>query len=548
VRGLGLRLSLLPACIALGLYAEWAALSRGPLEAAASGAEIRLAAADFVVGLVLVGCGLVAWTSRPETRTGLLLTAAGIAWFLGTFAGSGWTGYADFGALFLTLHRGPIVHALLSYPTGRLERPAEWAAVAFSYVVSAIAEVGETPVATISLAAVVLVVGAQRFARAVGPQRRARAAAAVGSAAFAAILLFSGLARLGGSTASLERGVLWAYQVVVAGIAIGLTLDLVRGGWVTATVTGLVVDLGKGEETGTLRDHLANALGDRSLVLGYWLADRGVYVDDRGRELELPEQDGDRRVTIVREGGEPVAALVHSADVLADRGLVESVAAAARIAVVNARLQTEVRRQVDELEASRSRLVEVGDSERRRLERELHDGAERRLTEVEALLDKAARGANGGVAAVLAETQAKLDRTRSELREFARGIHPRVLTDGGLPAALEELAERAAVPVELYMNDARYPAPVEAAVYFVCSEALANVGKHADALGATVEVTKRDHTLVIVVSDDGRGGARVEEGSGLRGLADRVEALGGRLTVTSRRGAGTRLVAELPVL
>ena len=159
-----------------------------------------------------------------------------------------------------------------------------------------------------------------------------------------------------------------------------------------------------------------------------------------------------------------------------------------------------------------------------------------------------AAGEHDNRAAVLAKTQAKLDRTRSELREFARGIHPRVLGAGGLPAALEELAERAAVPVELYMNDARYPASVEAAVYFVCSEALANVGKHADALGATVEVTKRDNTLVIVVSDDGRGGARVEEGSGLRGLADRVEALGGRLTVASRRGAGTRLVAELPVL
>jgi len=542
-----LRLSLLPACISLGLYAEWAALSRGPLQAPASGAEIRLAAADFLVGLVLVSCGLLAWTRRPESRTGLLLTLAGFAWFLGTFSGSGRAGYADFGALFLTLHRGPLVHALLSYPTGRLERLAEWAAVGFAYVVSAIADVGETPGATIALAAVVLVVGAQRFARAAGPQRRARAAAAVGSAAFAAVLLFSGLARIGGSTPSLDRGVLWAYQVVVAGIAIGLTLDLLRGGWVRATVTRLVVDLGEGEETGRLRDHLANALGDRSLVLGYWLADRGVYVDDRGRELELPNEDGDRRVTIVRDSGEPVAALVHGADVLADRRLVESVAAAARIAVINARLQAEVRRQVDELEASRRRVVEVGDSERRRLERELHEGAERRLAEVEALLDEAARGANGGLATLLAQTQAKLEGTRSELREFARGIHPRVLTDGGLPAALRDLVERAAVPVELQVEDMRYPSPVEAAVYFVCSEALANVRKHADASGAAVQVTKRNHLLVVVVSDDGRGRASVEEGSGLRGLADRVEALGGRLTVTSRPGAGTRLVAELPV-
>jgi signal transduction histidine kinase len=542
-----LRLSLLPASVAVGLYAEWAALRRGPLEAAASGVEIRLAVADFVVGVVLVGCGLVAWTRRPESWTGLLLTLTGIAWFLGTFAGSGRAGYADFGALFLTLHRGLLVHALLSYPSGRLERRPERVVVAGAYVVSAIADLGEAPKTAIVLAVAVLAVGAQRFFRASGPQRRARLPAAAGSAAFAAVLLVSGVTRLSGSGATLDRDLLWAYQFVVAGIAIGLTLDLVLGRWVRATVTGLVVDLGEAEETGTLRDRLANALGDRSLILGYWLADLGAYVDDRGRELELPEEDSDRRVTIVRDSGEPVAALVHDAGILADRELVRSVAAAARIAVINARLQTEVRRQVEELEASRRRVVEAGDAERRRLERELHEGAERRLAEVEELLDEAGRRADGGFVALLAETQTKLERTRSELREFARGIHPRVLTDGGLPAALRELAERAAVPVELQVKDARYPAPVEAAAYFVCSEALANVGKFAEASGAAVEVIQRDRTVVVVVSDDGKGGASLEKGSGLRGLADRVEALGGRLTVTSQFGAGTRLVAELPL-
>jgi signal transduction histidine kinase len=542
-----LRLLLVPFGVALGLYAEWAALERGPLQEAASGTEVRLAVADFVVGLVLLGCGLVAWMRRRESGTGPLLAIAGIAWFLGTFAASGRSGYAEFGALFLTLHRGPLVHALLSYPTGRLERWAERAAVVFAYAVSAIAAAGKTPAGAIAVAAVVLVAGGDRFLRAVGPQRRARAAAAAGSGAFAAVLFFSGFARLAGSGFSVDRGVLWGYEVVVAAIAIGLTIDLVLGRWVGATVTGLVVDLGDVAEAGTLRDRLARALGDRSLLLGYWLADRGTYVDDRGRELELPQDGSERRVTIVRDADEPVAALVHQAGVLAVPELRKSVSAAARLALANVRLQAEVRRQVEELEASRRRLIEAGDTERRRLERELREGAERRLAEVETLLQRAHTGVHGGSDGILADTQAKLERTRSELREFARGIHPSVLTEQGLSGALQELVERAPMPVELRVPDARYPGPVESAAYFVCSEALANVGKYAEASLVVVDVSERDQKLVVSVSDDGIGGASLEKGSGLRGLTDRVESLAGRLTVTSPPGEGTEVVAEVPL-
>jgi signal transduction histidine kinase len=540
-----LRLAVLPGCVVLGLYAEWASLRRGPAQEAPAVGEIRLAVADLGVGLVFFVCGLVIWTRR-ESRTGPLLAAAGFFWFLGTFAASGDSGYADFGALFLTLHRGPLVHALLSYPNGRLEHRAEQAAVAVAYVLSAMPEVGGTPGAGIVLAVIVLGVGAYRFARATGPARRARATAAIAIAAFSAVLLVSGLARAAGSGAALDRGVLWAYDIVLAGVAVGLTLDLILGRWVSATVTGLVVDLGETTEAGTLRDRLADALGDRSLALGYRL-DTGVYVDDRGRELELPEEGGDRRVTTVTDGGEAVAALVHDAAVLASPDLIRSVAAAARIAVVNARLQAAVLRQVDELEASRRRIVEAGDAERRRLEGELREGAEQRLVDVETLLDEAAHRAQGGIAVMLAETQAKLEQTRSELREFARGIHPRVLTDRGLAASLAELAERSATPVELRVPDVRYAAPVEAAAYFVCSEALANIGKYAEASGAVVGITERDGLLVVAVSDDGKGGASLDKGSGLRGLADRLEVLHGRLTVTSPGGEGTQLVAEIPL-
>jgi signal transduction histidine kinase len=296
-----------------------------------------------------------------------------------------------------------------------------------------------------------------------------------------------------------------------------------------------------------LRDRLASALGDRSLLLGYWLADRNTYVDDRGRELELPQDGGERRVTIVRDGDEPVAALVHEAGVLAVPELLQSVSAAARLALANARLQAEVRRQVEELEASRRRLVEAGDTERRRLERELREGAERRLAEVETLVRRAQSGAQGGFDRVLVDTQVKLERTRSDLREFAQGIHPSVLTEQGLRGALQELVERAPVRVNLRAPDTRYPGPVESVAYFVCSEALANVGKYAEASLVVVDVSERDQKLVVSVSDDGIGGASLEKGSGLRGLTDRVEALAGRMTVMSPPGEGTEVMAEVPL-
>ncbi|HEV2711481.1 MAG TPA: ATP-binding protein, partial [Gaiellaceae bacterium] len=357
----------------------------------------------------------------------------------------------------------------------------------------------------------------------------------------------SGVTRFAGSGASIDRSVLWAYQVVLVGIAVGLTFDLVRSRWVDATVTGLVIDLGEAAEAGALRDHLANALGDRSLVLGYRLEDRGVYVDERGRELELQQEEGDRRVTIVRDGGEPVAALVHDPGVLADRELVESIAAAARLAVSNARLQAGIRSQLEELDASRRRVVEAADAERRRLEGQLREGAERRLAELEAILGEAEHHANDGLAEMLAPAQAKLARARSDLLEFARGVHPRILSEGGLPAALRELADRSSVSTVVSVPDVRFPAPVEVAAYFLCSEALANVAKYAAASSAAIDVTQQGGSVVVSVRDDGCGGASVDAGSGLRGLVDRVEALGGRLTLTSPPGEGTRLTAELPI-
>jgi signal transduction histidine kinase len=213
-------------------------------------------------------------------------------------------------------------------------------------------------------------------------------------------------------------------------------------------------------------------------------------------------------------------------------------------------LDAELRARLEELRASRARIVEAGDAERRRLERDLHDGAQSRLVALKLLLSSArarARGADGDLEAVLGEAIDELDTSLSELRELARGIHPAVLTDRGLEPALQALASRAPVPVTVEADDGeRLPGAVESAAYFVVSEALANVAKYAQATQAAVAVHRANGLVTVDVTDDGIGGADATRGSGLRGLTDRVAALDGTLSLESPAGGGTHLHAEIP--
>jgi signal transduction histidine kinase len=212
-------------------------------------------------------------------------------------------------------------------------------------------------------------------------------------------------------------------------------------------------------------------------------------------------------------------------------------------------LDEQLRLRLEELRASRARLVEAGDAERRRLERDLHDGAQSRLVALTLLLGSARSraGDDEQLAKLLDSAQEELKTSLAELRELARGIHPAVLTERGLGPALQSLVTRAPVPVTVAAEPAgRLPGPVESAAYFVVSEALANVAKYARASAATVSVQRRNGVLVVDVTDDGVGGADAANGSGLRGLADRVAALDGRVSLESPAGRGTRLHAEIP--
>jgi signal transduction histidine kinase len=484
--------------------------------------EPGLAAADAIVGLAFIGLGVVAWQRRPSSRSGLLMAATGFAWFAGSFAGA---------ALFL--HRGPLAHLLVGYPRGRLRSRLEQVVVAAAYVDAAVYPFARQDLVTVTLSLLLVVTALVRFLGAGGPERRARAAALVATSAVALVLGLGAIGRL--MEAGAAAAWLWAYQAVLVLVAIGLFADLLWGRWTQAAITGLVVELGELEEAGTLRARLARAVGDPSLLVAYRLPDADGYVDEAGRPVALPAAGAGRTVTYLQEGGRQIGALVHDAAVLDDPDLVSAVAAAAGVAVANARLQAEVRARVGEVEASRRRIVQAGDAERRRLEGELREGAERRLAHVTELL--ADRGA------LVAELQA----ARAALSEFARGVHPRTLTEAGLAAALAELGEWSPVPVQVSVPEQRLEPAVEAAVYYLCSEALTNVAKHAQASQAAINVERREGLVAVEIFDDGVGRADPARGSGLRGLADRVEALQGRLRVESPAGGGTHLLAEIPL-
>jgi signal transduction histidine kinase len=516
--------ALWPAAVVLGLAVEWASFDD---------ADLALVVADLVVGWLLIGCGLVAWRHRPESRVGLLMGLAGVTWFAG-----------NLGTWALYLHRGPLVHLHLSYPTGRLRTRLPQLVVIAAWVDAAVEPIASNDVVTLALAALVALASVQIFLQTSGPARKAGAPALAAALAFAAVLALGAATRLAGLEA--DAAVLWTYDIVIAAIAVTLLVDLLRGRWSEAVVAGLVVDLGRRADAGTLQDTLGRALGDRSLVLGYWLPGEQRYVDDSGRPVDLPEPGATRAVTGIVHDGEPVGVLVHDAAALDDPGLVDAVAAAARLAVSNARLQAEVRARVAELAASRRRIVEAADEQRRRLERELSQGAEHHLAEVATLLEQTRMQAGATAADDLSAVELELRDARAELRDFGQGIHPSALGDGGLSAALPLLAARAGVPVDLRVSTGRLAPAVEAAVYFVCSEALANVGKYAEATRVTIDVTESNGHVAMSIADDGIGGADPARGSGLRGLADRVEALGGKLQMESRHGAGTTIEAVLP--
>ena len=538
-----------------------------------------------VIGWAFIGTGLFAWWQRPANTFGALMTAVGFACLAASLTAVDAFALFTVGALASALPYVLLVHVLLAFPSGRLERGLPRGVAALSYgslalqwlpllafnstrtdcdcprnELLAIDDERAADALAAGQAVVAMLVVAGLIAVIVGRRRRAspalRRALAPVLGAGAAVALVLGLGVLGraadapsGLQEPLDVAALSAVLLVPFAFVTGLLRTRVSH---ASAVTTLVARLSQpSAHRRRLREELATALGDPSLELAYWLPERGRYVDASGAPVEIPPRGPHRVATTVEHDGILLAAIIHDAALTEERELVRTVGAAASMALENERLEAELRARVEELRSSRARVVEAGLAERRRLERDLHDGAQQRLVAL-ALALRMARSRLGKQAPAVGEmldaASRDLKAAHEELRELARGIHPAVLSDRGLGPAIEALAARAPVPVEIASAPAkRLPQPVEAAAYFVVAEALTNVAKYAHASQARVRVDLLEDRVVVEVTDDGTGGAYPEGGSGLRGLTDRLGALDGSLEVESPPGVGTTLRATIPL-
>ncbi len=650
-----------------------------------------------MVGLSFVFAGLLALHLRPDNRNGLYLAAVGYLWFFRALIESNNRVVFTLGVVLEAVAFIPFAALISAFPSGRLDergRRIVRLTVLLVFVASPLALLFSRSVAgcsgcpssaflvygspglagAVGLVATLLTIGligyaclvlGGRYRAATRPARRILLPVyAAGGATLLTLLLANVLEQLNSSAVDIVGPV---FLVFLASVPFAFLFGILRSRLARGSVAGLMVSLEHGDP---LRAAIAEALGDPSLGLAFWLQERGRWVDREGRPLDLAQVPSDA-ITVVERDGRRIAALLHDESLRNEPELVESVSAAVAFALDNERLQAELRmqnerlltivstapsllttvgldgrilnlnratvaasgydeieqvrgqffwdvfidsgeraamiarfraaapghpaaeyentftnargdrlsviwrsapvndengavesiiaagldvtdhrRQEEEIRASRGRIVAAGDQERRRLERNLHDGAQQRLVSLSLALRLAQVKLDadpGAVAEILAGASDELALALEELRELARGIHPAVLTDRGLDAALEGLAARTPLVVEVERVGRRLPEPIEAAAYYVVSESVANVVKHAGATCVKVGVEAQNGHVVIQVADDGVGGADPEGGSGLRGLADRVSALDGRLSVETEPGAGTRVVAEIPL-
>lgn len=544
----------------------------------------------LLVGASFIGAGVYAWHTSPRNRIGLLMVMVGIAWLPKQISMGIDQPLHPYVTSASTLWIAVIMHLVVAFPTGRL---GSWmarivaalvygAAVAIGLAHAYLLSVGwpsggappTTPirlrsqealplpqalattvvdsrfVAIVVLGVAVLSVVLLRWRSASVTQRRAVAPVYISAAV--AITLF-----IVGETADfsdwteiyLDAGMLWAF----AAIPLAYLAGRMRGRIDRAGVADLVVRLRDMPPRGNLEAGLAAALHDPDLRVAYWMPDQDSYVDADGRPVEVPSQDLGRVITRIDRAGARFAVLLHDPALLEEPALVDAACAAAALALENERLAAELRARLSQLAASRARVLQASEAEQRRLERDLHDGVQQHLLSAAMTLGLAETTLpEDGTKAVALVGEAKhtVLTALEDLRALCQGIHPTVLSERGLPGAVRELTAVASVPVECSVDlPATLPPEVETAAYYIVNEAMANLTKHANATRAWITIRRRSNGadgIAVEVRDDGRGGADADRGTGLHGLADRVEAQRGTFHVSSPLGGGTTIRAELP--
>lgn len=529
------------------------------------------------VGWVYVAAGLVAWRRRPSNALGAVMAAGGLAWLVANLSSVQVPVVWAVGTVVATVPLAVVVHVVHAFPSGMLTTRGSRVTVAAGYVVCLVLQapmylfsapprpfdilsVGNAPglvtagtwvqrAAGIVVMAVTAGILTARLRAASHAQRRVLAPLYLYGVL--AVLMVPFLANVVGPLLAIPGATVGALQVIeLAGVPVAFTFGVLRGGFAR---TGEVEELGTvlGQTGGarpSLDQALARTLGDRSLRTAFWVPARGRYVDADGADTTMPASDSGRSAIEVQVDRRRVGAIVYNSTLIADPELVRSAGRVVAIALDRERLTAELLASEEALRRSRERIVEAADRERRAIARNLHDGLQVRLV-VLAIQAQELAARYPGAADEAAATALRLgiDSAAAELRDLVHAVMPAALVERGLPAAAEDLVDRMPLPTLLHLSDIRRPLSkaVQSTAYFVMAESLANALKHSRADSLAVRLGQADDDLLVEVSDDGVGGARMS-GTGLRGLADRVDALGGRLTVHSPAGHGTRVVAEIP--
>ena len=539
-------------------------------------------AAALLIGWSFLGAGLFAWATRPHNRLGAIMVAVGFSWLVVMLSSTDVPLLFTIGCLISALPYTLVAHLLLAYPSGRLRGRLARRCIALAYVDVLLGSlvyqvfavhpsdkdgaprnlllISDQPELASALLVIITVIGVGLVA-VVGTiiVRRWYAAPRLQRSALAPVLWTGALflVALGLTLIADQLTDSTRFEDAFGGFALLFFLavpyaylaGLLGLGWSRGQAMGaLVGGLNAAQERQSVRDAIAESLDDPSVVVVFKRPERDEWVDATGKKVELP--DG-REVTAISRDGEVIGALVHRPTLSDDPELLRGVADAAALALDNERLEAELRARVAELQESRANIIAFGLAERRRLERDLHDGAQQRLValSLQVNLARAKLEDDPATAATLLDgARQELRHALDELRELARGIHPAILTDQGLGPAVDALAHRSPVPVDIdgLPDGEVLPTQVEAVAYFVVSEALTNVAKYARASHASVRVRRLNGHAVVEVRDDGVGGANASRGTGLRGLADRVAALDGQLRIESPTGGGTIVRAYIP--
>jgi signal transduction histidine kinase len=519
----------------------------------------------LAIGLTYLYGGLAIWDHEPANRTGRLMTLVGLTWFIGTLDESGIPVLNEIALALEDTTTVLLLALVLAYPSGRLETLVDRVAVAilaigatglnilYSTSLTLIADKSSGLYGGLALATLSTVVVVRRWLIAPPRTRRELAPVLVAGMVFLAALIINLIRRIADLPEGVEAILLATRDLAPAAIPIALLVgfyrqserrlqalvDAIPDRMFRFARDGRFVGAGSGDMEADATTESDDLIGRRLHELMFAEASEAALVSaDRALEsgelqaydfsLDLPTGKRAYEARIAPSGPDEVTAIVRDF--------------------------THQRAAEVELRRSRARIVEATDAERRRLERDLHDGAQQRLVSLSLALRllrtrlESRAGANDEAVAAADEAAAELKVAIQELRELARGIHPAILTEAGLGAAITVLADRSTVPATVSsLPDRRLSPAVEATAYFVISEALANVAKYASATRASVGADCRDMTLRVEVGDNGIGGADASRGSGIRGLQDRVAALGGRITIESPPGQGTLVVAEIPI-